>query len=270
MKLTVGMASYKNFADVWWTVQSLRLQHELSGCEILVVDNYGDAKLEGWITAWGGGDVRYIRATEVQGTSAPRDLVFREARGTWTICIDSHVMLPAGVVAAFLGWAGEHPDCTDLLHGPMLYDDLQTMAVCMDDEWRDNMWGTWRNGEPIDGEIPMHGLGLFGCRTDSWLGFNPGFRGFGGEEGYIHEKYRQAGRKVLSLPFLKWAHKFNDGVPYPLRMSDRIKNYVTGFEELGLDKAPLVAHFGAQAVAATAIAQDERVLQLKRRMANGR
>lgn len=39
----------------------------------------------------------------------------------------------------------------------------------------------------------MQGLGIFACRRDVWPGFNPRLRGFGGEEGYIHEKFRRAG-----------------------------------------------------------------------------
>jgi hypothetical protein len=67
-------------------------------------------------------------------------------------------------------------------------------------------------------EIPAQGLGLFTCRKDAWLGFNPAFRGFGGEEGYIHTKYRQAGHRCLNLPFLGWMHRFGrvGGPTYPL------------------------------------------------------
>ena len=45
--------------------------------------------------------------------------------------------------------------------------------------------------------IPAQGLGMFMAKKDSWLGFNEHFRGFGGEEVYIHEKYRKAGRKAI-------------------------------------------------------------------------
>ena len=45
------------------------------------------------------------------------------------------------------------------------------------------------------------------------------FREFGGEEWYIHEKYRQAGAKCLCLPFLRWQHRFAD--PAAGRREDR-------------------------------------------------
>jgi hypothetical protein len=71
----------------------------------------------------------------------------------------------------------------------------------------------------------MQGLGVFSCRKAAWLGFNPAFRGFGGEEGYIHEKFRQAGARTLCLPFLRWGHRFGRpaGVPYPVLLNDKVK-----------------------------------------------
>jgi len=77
------------------------------------------------------------------------------------------------------------------------------------------------------------------------LGFHPGFRGFGGEEGYIHEKFRRAGRRCLCLPWLRWTHRFGRprGVPYPLTVEDKLRNYVLGHTELGFDLTPVLAHF---------------------------
>jgi hypothetical protein len=94
-------------------------------------------------------------------------------------------------------------------------------------------------------EIPAQGLGLFTCRKDAWLGFNPSFRGFGGEEGYIHIKHRQAGRKCLNLPFLGWMHRFGrvGGPTYPLQRYDKVRNYVIGHQELGLPLDPIYEHF---------------------------
>jgi glycosyltransferase involved in cell wall biosynthesis len=106
----------------------------------------------------------------------------------------------------------------------------------------------WDNNGP-EFEIPAQGLGLFSSRKDSWLGFNPNFRSFGGEECYIHEKYRQAGRKTLCLPWLKWNHRFDrpDGVPYPISKEGKARNYVLGLTELGLDLEPARKHFVEEA-----------------------
>jgi hypothetical protein len=91
------------------------------------------------------------------------------------------------------------------------------------------------------------GLGLFTCRRDAWLGFSPHFRGFGGEEMYIHEKYRQAGAEALCLPFLRWGHRFGrpNGIPYVkiLTRWNKIRNYVIGLQELGLPLDRCYEHF---------------------------
>ena len=113
------------------------------------------------------------------------------------------------------------------------------------------MWGEWAvdtRGQDIDGEpfeIEAQGLGLFTCRQDSWLGFNPDFRGFGGEEGYIHEKYRKYGKKVMCLPFLRWNHRFDrpGGVPYRNDLKDRFRNYMIGHQEVGLDTNIVIDQF---------------------------
>lgn len=106
--------------------------------------------------------------------------------------------------------------------------------------------------------IPGMGLGLFTCRKDVWLGlhdqagnpspgFNQHFRGFGGEELYIHEKFRQNGGKALCLPWLKWGHRFGrpNGVPYKevLTRWNKIRNYVLGHQELGLPLDRIHQHF---------------------------
>ena len=99
------------------------------------------------------------------------------------------------------------------------------------------------SSEPF--EIFAQGLGLFFTRKNAWLGFNEHSRGFGGEECYIHEKYRQAGRKTICLPFLKWLHRFDrpEGMKYPLTVENKLRNYILEFVELDLDLKPLKQHF---------------------------
>jgi glycosyl transferase family 2 len=94
-------------------------------------------------------------------------------------------------------------------------------------------------------EVPGQGLGLFSCRREAWLGFNKDFRGFGGEEMYIHEKYRQAGHRNLCLPFLKWGHRFGrpNGLPYVPLKWNKVRNYVLGHLELGLPLDRVEQHF---------------------------
>ncbi len=248
--LTIGMATYKDFEGVYFTLQALRLYHDLEDTELLVVDNFGCDDTQRFVEGWAQG--RYIRATEAVGTAAPRDLVFREAHGEAVLCCDSHVLFVPGAIARLKAYYREHPDCPDLIQGPLLYDDLHNLSTHLDPVWREHFWGTWATdprGEDPEGEpfeIPMQGLGIFSCRKAAWPGFNPRFRGFGGEEGYIHEKFRQAGGRCLCLPALRWVHRFSrpGGVPYPLTVDDKLRNYLIGHAELGLDPVVAIEHFG--------------------------
>ena len=89
-------------------------------------------------------------------------------------------------------------------------------------------------------EIPACGMGCFAARKSDWLWYNANFRGFGGEEWYIHTKYRKAGRKTLCLPFMRWLHRFGRvSVPYALPWYDKARNYVIGHTELGLSLDPV-------------------------------
>ena len=245
MKLTIGMATYGDLHGTFFTIQSLRMHHDLTDCEILVIDNKGNKHLEDWVKAWGHNQVRYVKYTDITGTTVPRQKIFEYARGDYVICIDSHVLLMPGALNNITDYMNDG----DLIHGPMVYDSLDCYTTHMEPVWRDNMMGIWSDTvkklprEPF--EIPMHGLGLFGCKKDAWLGFNMDFRGFGGEEGYIHEKFKQAGKKIICIPWLIWCHKFiTDQPPYPLDLADRIRNYLLGFKELGLDPKPIYDHFG--------------------------
>jgi hypothetical protein len=254
VKLTIGMATYDDYDGVYFTIQAIRLYHAecVSDLDFLVVDNNpagpcGEAlkDLETWIPNY-----RYVPRTERSGT-AIRDAIFEEASGTYVLCLDCHVFLVPGALRRLLAYFDEFPETADIVHGPLLYDDLKSISTHFQPGWRGGMFGTWEKddrGDDVDAapfEIPMQGLGLFACRRDAWLGFNPSFRGFGGEEGYIHEKFRQAGRRAICLPFLRWMHRFARpmGVPYRNIWEDRIRNYVIGFTELGLPTAALEAHF---------------------------
>ncbi len=253
-KLTIGMATYDDYDGVYFSVQAIRMYHPevLDDTEILVIDNNPEGPcaealkgLEKWIKHY-----RYVPNQHINGT-AVRDYVFREANADYVMCIDSHVFIEAGAIAKLIRYLDANPACNDLLQGPLYRDDIGATQTHFKPEWRDGMYGVWGTderakdpeGEPF--EIPMQGLALFACRKSAWPGFNPAFRGFGGEEGYIHEKFRAAGNRALCLPFLRWLHRFARpmGVPYKLNWEDRIHNYLVGFIEMGLDTEPVEKHF---------------------------
>ena len=254
LKLTIGMATYDDYDGVYFSIMSLVLYHSdcLENVEILVIDNnpssnHGKAvkKLCERVK-----QARYVAASEYTGT-AVRERIFSEARADFVLGIDCHVFLHQGAVDKLLKYISDNPNSKDLFHGPIFYDDLETYSTHMEPVWNAGFYGTWgidKRGANINGapfEIPLQGMGLFACYKRQWLGFNPRFRGFGGEEGYIHEKFRQNGGRVLCLPFLRWTHRFDrpNGAQYTNQWEDRIRNYLVGWHELGLDTEPVLEHF---------------------------
>lgn len=253
-KLCIGMATYDDYDGVYFSIQAIRLYHPeiLDQIEFLVIDNHPDGpcaqalkQLEHWVPAY-----RYVPCERIRGT-AVRDIIFREANADYVLCIDSHVMVEGGAIERLIAYFDAHPGCLDFLQGPLLNDDLRNISTHFEPGWSQGMYGTWGNdprGADVDADtfdIPMQGLGLFACAKDAWPGFNPRFAGFGGEEGYIHEKARQAGGRTLCLPFLRWLHRFNRpmGTRYRVSWDDRIRNYLIGRDELSLDYDDVVAHF---------------------------
>lgn len=281
--LTIGMACYDDFRGVLYTIQSLKMHHPdvINRCELLVVNNNPDSEqgrqIDAYLDSCGPTEfdwdnvekiadtnVSYItdwkryqfaRVTKVRGgekvgTSFPRDQVFRLAAGRIVMCIDAHVLLPTGAIESLLRFYAENPNFDGLVQGPMLYDQLATQAGSFTDTWGAEMWGQWqpeagardKNGPPF--EIQSMGLGLFACKKDEWLGFNPMFEGFGGEEWYIHEKYRKHGKQCLSLPALRWWHDFsNRQRTYPLKRDYKVRNYIIGHLENGTPMDRLREHF---------------------------
>jgi len=245
--LTIGMATYDDYDGVYFTTQALMLYHDILkniDYEILIIDNnpHGQhASLVRDLTHWMSGRGRYI-PYENKTSTAVRNEIFVNANGKYTISLDCHVLLAPNSINALLDYYSQNPDCKDIVQGPMLYDDQINYSTQFDPVWRGDMYGIWGSnkeayelGKPF--EIPMMGLGTFSCETKNWRGFNKSFKGFGGEEGYIHEKFRLNGGKAICLPQFKWTHRFGrpNGVKYPLVLEDRIWNYFVGWLELTQD-----------------------------------
>ncbi len=255
VKLTIGMATYDDYDGVYFTIQALRLYHPevLSDAEIIVVDNHPEGAAASHLKGLEHAvpNYRYIPFAGASGTAAPRDRIVEEADGRYVLSLDCHVLLVPGAVRRLLGYFDTHPDCNDLLQGPLLYDDARSLSPYWKPVWGAGMFGQWAfderasdpDGAPFD--IAMQGLGLYAFRKAAWPGFHPGFRGFGGEEFYIHEKFRHRGDRTLCLPFLRWMHRFGrpGGVPYRNIWEDRIRNYLLGHHEFGLSTAEMEAHF---------------------------
>jgi hypothetical protein len=260
--LCIGMATYDDYDGVYFTAQSIRLYHPevTSETEILVVDNHPDGPCAAELKALGSWieGYRYIPWNRTAGTSV-RDIVFREANADFVLCVDCHVLFVPGALRKLLDYIAANPQTPDLLQGPLLYDDLRSLSTHMEPRWQSGMYGVWGTDEraahadapPF--EVAMHGLGVFGCRRSAWPGFNPRLKGFGAEEGYIHEKFRRAGGRALCLPFLRWVHRFGRpmGARYENAWEDRIRNYLIVAGELGRDGSDVIEHFRAHLGAET-------------------
>jgi hypothetical protein len=253
--LTIGMATLNDYDGCYFTIQAIRLCHPeiLSDVEFLVVDNDPAgpcAKALKDLEAWAP-NYRYIPYRTARGNAVAKDLIFREAAGDFVLCIDCHVLFPPGALARLIEYCRRHAESNDLLQGPLLSDALEPMATHFDPKLLRGMYGCWGmddRGKDTDSppfEIGMQGCGVFACRRRAWPGFNPRLAGYGGEEGYIHEKIRRAGGRNLCLPFLRWMHRFARpmGIPYAPNWADRIRNYLLIHDELGQESTPVIGHF---------------------------
>jgi hypothetical protein len=252
------MATYDDFDGVWFTIQAIRLFHpEVSDrLSFLIVDNHPDGpaavglkQLEHQIPA-----LRYVPFSGYHGTGV-RDIIFRDSDADIICCVDSHILVQPGALASVLGWFDARPDSPDLLQGPLLDHALDgPSASHFAPRWGASTYGQWaldarvraRDAAPF--VIGMQGLGLFACRRTAWPGLNPRFRGFGGEEGYLHEKIRLSGGTTWCHPDLGWLHRFTrtQGQAYPLLWQDVLRNYMIGWEEVGWDTTGIEAHFRAE------------------------
>ncbi len=254
-ELTVGIATYDDFDGAWFTIASLRLHHRalMHRLEILLLDDHPEGPAARSLKALDRivPNLRYLPVGGVRST-AVHDLLFRHAQSDVVLVLDSHVMLAPGALAAVLDYFAVRPGCRDLVQGPLLAEDACTVAGCrFEPVWEAGRYGRWAGDPRADDpsgpafDIEMQGLGLFACRRDAWPGLNPRFRGFGGEEGYLHEKVRRGGGRTVCLPALRWVHRVHrpDGVPASPTWDDRIRNHLIGRRELGWDDTPVRAHF---------------------------
>ena len=255
-KLTIGSADYDDFDGIYFSMNNLRLQNQdiLNDLDLLIVDNNpGSAHGKETKHFARVSGIRYIEETN-QISTGVRNKIFELSEANFALCMDCHVIFEPQTIKKLIAFYESNPNTNDLYHGPMLHDDLKSWTYYMRPEWWDHNFGAWGGHTKNVGvdedpfEIPMHGLGMFTCRTGAWLGFNKHFVGFGGEEGYIHQKFKKAGHKVYNLPFLRWLHRFArpNGVKYPLTLQNKIRNYLITQAELGLPLQPIVDHFKTQ------------------------
>lgn len=257
-KLTIGIAVYDDYDGAFFTLQSLRMYHSevMDRVEFVVINNnptsdHGKA-LKNLVDSIAEPKT-YLEYTKY---SSPfiKGKIFDIAETEYVLVMDSHVLLESGSLKKLLDYYDKGLDNGNFLQGPLLYDDLKNVSTHFDfssKKWSGYMWGAWAtdkrgtksSSKPFS--IPGNGMGLFSCRKDAWLGFNNSMRGFGGEEGYIHEKYKLEGKETICLPFLRWNHRFAkpSGTPYTLDIKQRFRNYMIAFKEVEKDTQEVVDNF---------------------------
>lgn len=253
MKFTIGMPTFDDFDGVYFTVQALWLYHGPRIHEVIIIDNNPGTKASQRMRTLAARAIRtrYVPYPDIVGTAAAKNRVFAEASAEHVVCLDSHVLLLPGALDALAEQYQENPKLKSLLSGPLVADDHVQAWTHLSEEWGSDVRGKWQS--PTSEQKAMKsfpitnmGTGLLACRADAWLGFNPAFKGFGGEEWYIQQKFLRAGREVVCVNGLKWMHRFGDQTaakPYPLYMFDRARNYFIGVQELGDDTEVVRQHF---------------------------
>lgn len=283
---SVGMAVFRDFDGVYFTTQSLLAHHGHLVGQIVVVDNDPNPRIEKYCRTIGAKYVPFPepkgtaapRQEIFRHATHDRVLVVDShvllepgALDALDVAVQDDDLYHGPLIYDWGKTCATHMD--DVWRGEMwgIWGHARTRADTAPFSWVGTKAITLATGEvdptvkpeypdylgSLDAqgyhlptekfEIPAHGMGLWACRRDSWLGFNPAFREFGGEEWYIHEKYRKAGRKVWCIPGVKWRHRFSDltgvTIPYPLSRIAKVRNYCIGHAELGLPLDRIKAEF---------------------------
>lgn len=241
--LTIGMATYDDYDGVFFSIQSLRMHHPICSTdqvEFIVLDNNPNGKHgvenQNLIKYIPGG--KYVK-NEGEPASWTKYKIPDYASGKYIIIMDCHVLLVPNAIDKLLEYYQQTPDCKNLIQGPLLYNNLKNVSTHWNPEWRGDMYGTWafnkemyEKGDPFI--IPMQGMGCMSFEKTAWHGINPHLTHFGGEQGYISEKFRSWGGENLCLPSFKWVHRFGRpaGVKYPLSLEDRAWNYFIGWMDI--------------------------------------
>lgn len=249
-KLTIGFACYDDVEGAFFTLGALRLYHYnyLDDIELLVVDDF-PTKTEGLQGLCELSNARYIHEPTNRGPARAKNNVFKHATGDYVLLVDSHVLLADTALDGIFDGIFYDLIKKDMWVGPLLNEMGHVVATHLEPKWRGAFYGTWNVDEEIVNgkvkEVPMHGAAFMLMKRENWPKFSPHFEGFAGEEGYIHEKVRMHGGKIICNPKLKWMHRFVRGKPISFKLdnADRVYNYLIAFHEIKYDVNEVVAFF---------------------------
>lgn len=195
-------------------------------------------------------NAKYVEFSTVAGTAPTKNEVIRQADGDFVLVLDAHCELANEVLARILAWIDANPLDDDIhhameLHLRMVNDDGTPAVVCshrLERFGADGNFGICAvnelallpNAQPF--KVATAGCGFFLIRKASWLGFHPEARGWGGEEHFIQERYRQAGRHAWVHPEFQYVHQYGHIEPPEYVGRDwvtKCRNVLLGYRALG-------------------------------------
>jgi glycosyltransferase involved in cell wall biosynthesis len=246
--LTIGMAAFNDDQGVWWTLSAIRAYHvELSrdDVELLVIDDAPVSSKE-LVAVCGHTKTRYVHKPKGKGPAHAKNSIWEEARGSHVLMIDCHVLLGPGSVDYLVSAAEAKASRRDMWVGPLRSEGGHLVATELLPELRGDFFGVWHVGPHEPHEVHAHGSAYAFMARAEWPGFSNDFRGFAGEEIYIHDRVRRNGGKVMYHPRLEWVHRFPrfGPVTYPLTLNDKLRNYCIAAYEMGWNVGQMREYFG--------------------------
>jgi hypothetical protein len=218
VNVTIGIPTHNDYHGLYFTVHSLRMHHGLREAQFVIVDQQEpprqpDDPLHHGRQAQRLAErigAKYDNFLARRGSGPAKNRVFELATGDIVLCVDTHVLFSLGAIAAAVEWLSQEDHKRDMVTGPCLNawgeSNASKPACQFAPIWSNGMFGKWASDPRYTGPesdpfpISMTGCGAFAMRKQFWPRFHPEFTGFGGEEGYIHERVRQCGGKVMCLP----------------------------------------------------------------------
>ena len=141
------MCVYDDYDGVFFTIQSIRMYHKevLDTIEFIVVDN-NPTSASGQATkkfVESLPNCRYVQFNEYSSTSL-RNKIFEISNTPYVLCIDCHILITPNSIKRLIEYF-DTKDQGDLLHGPLLWDDLKAVSTHFNDNWGAHMHGQWDN-----------------------------------------------------------------------------------------------------------------------------
>ena len=251
MKLTIGLANWDDPEGAWWTLSSLRLNHvpvTSQDVELLVVDDMPQPQVALQKTC-SLANARYVHSGLGQGPARAKDKVWEHAQGDYVLLLDSHVLLQPNVVGYLLNAIVANTVGKNMWVGPLLNESGGMTATELLPELRGHFFGVWHtNLDPAPvREIHAHGSAFCFMQRKHYPFFSPYFKGFAGEEIYLHDKVRRNGGRVLCHRALGWVHRFDRfgrNITYTLSLNDKMRNYMIAAYEMNWNIQQMREYFG--------------------------